>query len=279
MSTTTTAKTSATTGRRGNALGDAVVITWRNLMQFVRVPPLLVFSVIQPIMFVLLFVVVFGGVMKAMVGGSYVNFLMPGILVQTTVFGSTQTGVGLAEDLSKGFIDRFRSLPMARSAVLAGRTTSDMVRNLVVIFLMVVVGMLVGFRPDGTVPGYVLALIIGLAFGHAFSWISATIGLSVKDVESVQAASFTWVFPLTFLSSAFVPVESLPTWLQPIVEHNPVTVTVDAIRSLVVPGLTVPDMGISGGVDWSAVWGSILWIAALLAIFIPFAIRLYRRLT
>lgn len=267
-----------TEARRGSAVGDAMIITWRNLMQFVRVPPLLVFSVIQPIMFVLLFVVVFGGSMKAMVGGSYVNFLMPGILLQTTVFGSTQTGVGLAEDLSKGFIDRFRSLPMARSAVLAGRTTSDMVRNLVVIFLMVIVGFIVGFRPDGTLPGMVLALAIALGFGHAFSWISAAIGLAVKDVESVQAASFTWVFPLTFLSSAFVPVSTLPHWLQPVVKANPVTVTVNAVRSLVVPGLEVPGI-VTGGTDWGAVAGSIVWIAVLLAVFVPLAIRLYRRLT
>ena len=265
--------------RRGNAFGDAMVITWRNLMQFVRVPPLLVFSVIQPIMFVLLFVVVFGGSMKQLVGGSYVNYLIPGILVQTAVFGSTQTGVGLASDLEKGFIDRFRSLPMARSAVLAGRTTSDMVRNLVVIFLMVGVGMLVGFKPDGTPFTYLVALCLALGFGHAFSWISATIGLSVKDVESVQAASFTWVFPLTFLSSAFVPVETLPTWLQPIVKVNPVTVTVNAIRSLIVPGLKIPEMGIPGGVNWQAVAGSILWTAVLLLVFVPVAIRQYRRLT
>lgn len=278
MNATSTAKAAAKI-KRGNAIGDAMVITWRNLMQFVRVPPLLVFSVIQPIMFVLLFVVVFGGSMKAMVGGSYVNFLMPGILLQTTVFGSTQTGVGLAEDLNKGFIDRFRSLPMARSAVLAGRTTSDMVRNLIVIFLMVIVGLLVGFRPDGTALGYVLALALALAFGHAFSWISATIGLAVKDVESVQAASFTWVFPLTFLSSAFVPVKSMPSWLQPVVKANPVTVTVDAIRGLVVPGLKVPLMDIPGGVNWQAIGGGILWTAALLAVFVPVAIRLYRKLT
>lgn len=256
-----------------------MVITWRNLMQFVRVPPLLVFSVIQPIMFVLLFVVVFGGSMKQLVGGSYVNFLMPGILVQTTVFGSTQTGVGLAEDLSKGFIDRFRSLPMARSAVLAGRTTSDMVRNLIVIMLMVGVGFLVGFAPDGSPFELLLALILMLGFGHAFSWISALIGLAIKDVESVQAAAFTWVFPLTFLSSAFVPVETLPEWLQPIVNLNPVTVAVNAIRSLIVPGLVVPQMGIEGGVDWNAVAGTVVWVAILLGVFIPLAIRQYRKLT
>jgi ABC-2 type transport system permease protein/oleandomycin transport system permease protein len=271
-------RTTAPTTKRGNAINDAMIITWRNLMQFVRVPPLLVFSVIQPIMFVLLFVVVFGGSMKELVGGSYVNYLMPGILVQTTIFGSTQTGVGLAEDLNKGFIDRFRSLPMARSAVLAGRTTSDMVRNLVVITLMVIVGLIVGFRPDFNPFYLLLALVLGLAFGHAFSWISATIGLAIKDVESVQAASFTWVFPLTFLSSAFVPVDTLPSWLQPIVKLNPVTVEVNAIRSLVVPSLVVSGVT-SGGVDWSAVAGSILWTAGLLLVFTPLAIRQYRSLT
>lgn len=260
-------------GRVRWAIRDARVITRRNLMQFVRVPPLLVFSIIQPIMFVLLFVVVFGGAMKASVGGSYVNYLMPGIMVQTTVFGSTQTGVGLAEDLNKGFIDRFRSLPMARSAVLAGRTTSDMVRNSVVIFLMLVVGLLVGFRPDGTPPDMLLALVIALGFGHAFSWISAMIGLTIRDVESVQAASFTWVFPLTFVSSAFVAVDTLPSWLQPIAKANPVTVVVNAIRSLVVPTL------VPGGVDWTAVVASFAWIAVLLLAFVPISVHRYRRLT
>ena len=169
---------------------DAIAVTQRNLLQYVRIPQLLVFSTIQPVMFVLLFVFVFGGAISASVpGGNYVNFLMPGIFVQTAVFGATATGVGLAEDLGRGMIDRFRSLPMARSAVLAGRTFADLIRNLFVVILMTVVGVLVGFAPlSGGLPAYLLMLVIVVLFGYAFSWVSALIGMSVKDPESVQAA-------------------------------------------------------------------------------------------
>ena len=213
---------------------DAAAVTWRNLLQYVRIPQLLVFSTIQPVMFVVLFVFVFGGAIASSVpGGNYVNFLMPGIFVQTAVFGSTATGIGLAEDLNRGMIDRFRSLPMARSAVLAGRTFADLIRNIFVVVLMTVVGVLIGFKPfEHGVLAYVLMLLIVVGFAYAFSWISALIGLLVKDTESVQAAGFIWIFPLTFASSAFVPVETMPSWLQPIAKVNPITVTVNAGRSL-----------------------------------------------
>jgi ABC-2 type transport system permease protein/oleandomycin transport system permease protein len=247
---------------------DAVAMTQRNLLQYVRIPQLLVFSTVQPVMFVLLFVFVFGGAIAASVpGGNYANFLMPGIFVQTAVFGATATGVGLAEDLGRGIIDRFRSLPMARSAVLAGRTFADMIRNVFVVILMTVVGVLVGFEPlTGGLPAYLLMLVIVVLFGYAFSWISAFIGLQVKDPESVQAAGFIWIFPLTFASSAFVPVDTMPEWLQPIAEINPVTVTVNASRTL-----------LSGTATLDTILPPLFWIALILIVFVPLSVRAYRR--
>jgi ABC-2 type transport system permease protein/oleandomycin transport system permease protein len=249
---------------------DALVVMRRNLLQYVRVPQLLVFSTIQPVMFVLLFVFVFGGAIAASVpGGNYVNFLMPGIFVQTAVFGATATGVGLAEDLGRGMIDRFRSLPMARSAVLAGRTFADLVRNAFVVVLMTLVGVLVGFEPlSGGLPAYLLMLFIIVVFGYAFSWVSALIGMAIKDPESVQAASFIWIFPLTFVSSAFVPVATFPAWLQPIAEINPVTVTVNAGRTL-----------LSGTATIDTIWPPLAWSVAILLVFVPLAVRSYRRVS
>jgi len=247
-------------------ISDAWVITKRNLLQYVRIPSLLVFSTIQPVMFVLLFRYVFGGAINVP-GVRYVDFLMPGIFVQTSVFGAVQTGIGLADDLSKGLIDRFRSLPMARSAVLAGRTASDSARNLFVILLMTGVGYLVGFRFHVGFLAAVGAIVLALAFGHAFSWISASIGLAIRNVESVQAASFVWIFPLTFASAAFVPVASMPGWLQAWAKVNPVTITVDAMRAL-----TLPNQPIA-----THVLQAIAWIAGLMIVFVPMAIRRYRR--
>src|ERR671915_139523 len=191
------------------ALADGWVLAKRNLVQIPRIPELLVFATIQPVMFVLLFRYVFGGAID--VGGtSYVNFLMAGIFVQTVAFGSMTTGIGLAEDLQKGLVDRFRSLPMARSAVLTGRTIADLVRNLFVVFVMLIVGILVGFRPEAEVTGWVAAIGLLLLLSFAFSWIGATIGLMVRSVEAVQSAGFIWLFPLTFASSAFVRTEDMP---------------------------------------------------------------------
>ncbi|MFA5890905.1 MAG: ABC transporter permease [Actinomycetota bacterium] len=265
MNTTTTSAPSVRRGRAAAAIGDALLVSQRNLIRYLRIPTLLVFSTIQPVMFVLLFRYVFGGAINAGGGLSYVDFLMPGIFVQTVVFGSTQTGVGLAEDLSGGMIDRFRSLPMARSAVLAGRTLSDTVRNVFVIGLMMTVGFAVGFRihtnPIAALGGVALALM----FGHAFSWISALIGLVVRDVESTQAASFIWIFPLTFASSAFVPVASMPGWLQAWAKVNPVSITVDAMRGLLVAGpILKPTLQ------------AVAWIAGMMIVFVPTAIRRYR---
>ena len=248
---------------------DILAVTGRNLIRYVRVPSLLVFSTIQPVMFVLLFRYVFGSaiVQDPTFHYPYVDYLMPGIFVQTVIFGSTQTGVGLAEDLTKGMIDRFRSLPIARSAVLAGRTLSDTVRNAFVVLLMGVVGYLVGFRiHTGVVPA-VGGVALALLFGLAFSWISALIGLAVKDVESTQAASFVWIFPLVFASTAFVPLKALPGWLQAWAKINPVSVTVDSLRALLTgwPSQTY-HLAIA-----------VAWVLGILVVFVPLSVNRYRR--
>ena len=245
---------------------DAAAVTRRNLYRYVRVPTLLLFSTIQPVMFVLLFTFVFGGAIQVPGVDNYIDFLMAGILAQTVIFGSTQTGVALAEDMSRGMVDRFRSLPMARSAVLAGRTLSDTARNLFVVCLMLVVGTLVGFRFHAGVVPALGAVGLALAFGLAFSRISALIGLSVRDVESAQAAGFVWVFPLVFASSAFVPVDTMPGWLQTFADINPVTVTVNALRALTLGGPTA-----------RPVLESLAWIAGILLVFVPLAVNRYRR--
>jgi ABC-2 type transport system permease protein/oleandomycin transport system permease protein len=246
---------------------DTLVMMRRNLLKYVRVPTLLVFSTIQPIMFVLLFAFVFGGAIQ-LPGIDYIDFLMAGIFIQTSVFGSTNTGIGLAEDMNKGLIDRFRSLPMSRSAVLAGRTLSDSVRNVFVVMLMIAVGYVIGFNFQNGFVNAILAIILVVLFGYAFTWISATIGLVIKDVESVQAASFIWLFPLTFASSAFVPVETMPDWLAWFARNNPVTHAVNGTRYLILdePWGTQADM-----------YKGLAWAFILLAIFIPFAVSRYRK--
>jgi len=247
------------------AVRDAGILTRRNLFKYVRVPTLLLFSTVQPIMFVLLFAFVFGGAIAGP-DGNYINFLLPGIMVQTALFGSTNTGIGLADDMSKGIIDRFRSLPMARSAVLMGRTLSDGIRNTFVVLLIVAVGYVIGFRFNAGFVKAVAAIALASLISYAFSWISANIGLSLKEVETVQAAGFIWIFPLTFASSVFVPVETMPSWLQGFATINPVTVTADALRALVEGGPLQPALG-----------QSLLWIVGILVVFIPLGVRNYRK--
>jgi ABC transporter DrrB family efflux protein len=252
---------------------DAMVLAKRSVLQTLRVPELIVFVTIQPIMFVLLFRYVFGGAIQVP-GGQYVNFLMPGIFVQTVAFGGVTTGIGLAEDMQRGLIDRFRSLPMAPSAVLTGRTFADLVRNLFTVVVMLVVGFLVGFRPGGSILEFLFGILILMAFSFAFSWVSAFVGLAVRSVEAAQSAGFIWLFPLTFASSAFVPVSTMPSWLRAFAEHNPVTVLANALRGLfhVDPSLT------AGDTHW-AIIQSIAWILAILLAFVPAAILRYRRTT
>jgi ABC-2 type transport system permease protein/oleandomycin transport system permease protein len=242
-------------------------MTRRNLLHYVRVPSLVIFSTITPVMFVVLFAFVFGGAIKVP-GLSYVDFLMPGIFVQTIAFGSTQTGIGLAEDLSRSMVDRFRSLPMTRFAVLAGRILADTLRNILVVVLMTGVGLLVGFRFHNRLLPIVGGLGLLVLFAVAFSWISAVIGLSVGNVEAAQSAGFVWVFPLTFASSAFVPIFTMPGWLQAFAKANPVTIVVDAMRALF--------LGV--GPASTLVLRSLAWIVAITVVFVPLAVGRYRRL-
>jgi ABC transporter DrrB family efflux protein len=249
------------------AFADGLVLAKRNLVQIPRIPELLVFATIQPVMFVLLFRYVFGGAID--VGGtSYVNFLMAGIFVQTVAFGSMTTGIGLAEDLHKGLVDRFRSLPMARSAVLTGRTIADLVRNVFVVAVMLAVGLLVGFRPEAGVRDWVATIGLLLLLSFAFSWIGATIGLMVRSVEAVQSAGFIWLFPLTFASSAFVRTEDMPSWLQTFADHQPMTQVIDAVRGF----LLDQPVGSHG-------WQALAWCSGILLIFVPLSVSLYRRTT
>jgi ABC-2 type transport system permease protein/oleandomycin transport system permease protein len=268
--TTTAAAAPVIEGRMPPAwvVSDAVAMTRRNLLKYIRLPNLLVFSTVQPVMFVLLFAYVFGGAIRVPDVKNYKDFLMPGIFVQTVIFGSVQTGVGLSDDLAKGMIDRFRSLPMARSAVLAGRTLSDTVRNVFVVLLMTGVGLAIGFRFHGTFAESIAALALAVFFGLSFSWISALIGMSVKDPEAAQAAGFIWIFPLVFASSAFVPILTMPSWLQAFARNNPISHTIDAIRDMV---LARP--------LWHDLWLSLAWVVGILVVFVPLAVNRYRQAT
>jgi ABC transporter DrrB family efflux protein len=249
----------------GWILGDSLTIAWRTMLAVIRNPQLLVIDTITPIMFVLLFAVVFGGAIRTP-GFDYITFLMPGIFVQTVVFGGTSTAVGLAEDLQKGIVDRFRSLPMAPSAVLIGKTAADLLRNAYTVLVMTLVGFLIGFRFSGTVWEFGLSLLLVVFFGYAISWLSANVGLRAKSAQAAQGAIFLPVFPLTFLSSAFVPVATMPEWLQPIAEANPVTVVVNAARGLII-----------GMPDAATIALAAAWIIGLVAVFAPLAIWTYRR--
>src|SRR3989442_5024228 len=223
--TATTLPRDAVSDRRipFGAVKDTLAVAWRNLIAYRRVPQLLVFSTIQPVIFVLMFRYVFGGAIHVP-GQRYVDFLMPGIFVQTVVFGSMAAAIGLATDLKSGLLERFRSLPMARSAVLAGRTLADLTRNVFVAALMAAVGFAVGFRiHNGMIPFLAGALLV-LLFGYVMAWVFATVGLAVGDPESAQAAAFPVLAPLVFASSAFVPGSSMPGWLQVFARHQPVSV-------------------------------------------------------
>src|SRR5436190_2905106 len=247
------------------AVRDTYAVAIRNLSQYKRVPQLLVFSTIQPVIFVLMFRYVFGGAIHVP-GASYVDYLMPGIFVQTVVFGSMAAAVGLATDVKSGLLERFRSLPMSRAAVLAGRTLADLVRNVFVVALMLGVGYLVGFRIHGSVADLFLGIGLVLLFGYVMAWVFSTVGLAVKDPETAQAAAFPVLAPLVFASSAFVAVSSMPGWLQGFARNQPVSATATAVRDLVLGQPAAHD-----------VFTAMLWLIGILALFAPFAVRLYRR--
>ncbi|HVM05582.1 MAG TPA: ABC transporter permease [Acidimicrobiales bacterium] len=247
------------------AVSDTLVVAGRNLRTIVRLPQLLVFSTIQPVIFVLLFRYAFGGAIETP-GLRYVDYLMPGIFAQTVAFGAMGTGIGLADDLQKGLIERFRSLAMARMAVLGGRILSDLVRNVFVVVLMSAVGYAVGFRIHTNPLAFAAGLGVLLLFGCALSTIFALIGLAVRSVESTQAAAFPMLAPLVFASSAFVPVQTMPGWLQVFAENQPVSVNIDAVRALS-----------QGGPTTTPVLQSLAWTVAIVVVFGSLAVRRYRR--
>jgi ABC-2 type transport system permease protein/oleandomycin transport system permease protein len=269
-------------GRLGATVSDWWVLTKRNLVTYLRKPDLLVFSTIQPVMFVLLFVFVFGGAFERILPAdvSYVDFLMPGIFVQTAIFAATQTGVGLADDLQKGLIDRFRSLPMARSAVLAGRTAADTVSVAFQTVLMLIVAYLVGYRLHEGGLEALLAFALIIAVGYVVTWIAAFAGLALKTIEAVQAALFTIVFPFVFVSSAFVPVATFEPWLQPIARNNPVTIWVNTVRVLTLGDRVtestsalfadIPSLG-------NLLWTSTVWLVGILVVASFLGVRKYRQ--
>ena len=246
-------------------LSDIWEMVKRNLIRNIRQPQLLGFSLVQPLMFVVLFTYVFGGAIQPP-GSNYINYLMPGVLVLAMLIGPVQTGVGLSDDMKKGLIDRFRSLPMARSAVIAGRTVADLTRNVFVIALLIGAGYAVGFRIETDLWLTFGAVGLALAFSFAIMWIMVIFGLLTKDAETTQVLAMITIFPLTFASSAFVPVDSMPGWLQAFAEVNPVTVTVNLMRGLLVTG------------DYTTVlWQSLAWIGGILLIFVPLAVRRYQQ--
>jgi ABC transporter DrrB family efflux protein len=247
------------------AVSDTLVLAKRSLLRIPRQPDLLVGFTIQPVLFVLLFVYVFGGAIRTP-GFDYVDFLMPGIIVQSIVFGGFVTALGLADDLQKGLMDRFRSLPMIRSALLTGRTLGDVVTNVFQLVVMFTVGLIVGFNFQTGVGKVVAGIALLLFIGYAFSWVFAFIGLSSSSPEASNAYGFTILFPVTFVSSAFVPVGSMPSWLQPIAEHNPFTTMVDAARVLF--------LGTPAGND---VWLAVVWTVVIIAVFAPLSAWRYRR--
>ncbi|MCP4225315.1 MAG: ABC transporter permease [Actinomycetia bacterium] len=246
--------------------------SWTEAMRHLRIVPrnieLMVFATVQPLMFVLLFVYVFGGSIEVPGFDNYTQFLIPGIFAQTMVFNSAFTGVGLAEDLQKGLIDRLRSLPIAQSAVLVGRTLSDLVRNLMTFFVMLLVAFGVGFRFEGSLPGAVGATLLLLFFSYSLSWVQALFGLSVKSVEAANSAGFIWMFPLTFVSSAFVDPTTLPSWMEPIARANPFTIVTNAGRALY-----------NGNPVGDTVWQSLVWSVAITAVFSTIAVRRFRNST
>jgi ABC-2 type transport system permease protein/oleandomycin transport system permease protein len=248
------------------AVSDTLTITRRNLIVWMRVPAYIVFTVIQPVMFVLMFRYVFGGAIPVNVPGGYVNFLMPGILAQTAAFASFGTAISLAMELKKGVIDRLRSMPMARSAVLAGRLVADTGRMTVTIVIVLAVGYAVGFRFNNGVGPAILMVLLAIVFGVAICCISAFTGLAIGDEESVQAFGLIWLFPVTFLSSAFVPISTMPGWLQAFANNQPVTYVVDTMRALAL-----------GGPVGANLWKSVAWLAGIFIVFLPLAVRAYRR--
>jgi ABC-2 type transport system permease protein len=256
------------------AFADGAVVAKRNLIKIKRVPEILIWTTMSPIMFVLLFALVFGNAIEIR-GVDYKEFLIAGIFAQTVLFGSTFTGAGLADDMTKGIIDRFRSLPMSRSAVLFGRTASDIAYNSVSIFVMTITGLIVGWRIRTGVFPAIGGFLLLLLFAYAVSWIMAYVGLKVSSVEVVQNASFMFIFPMTFIANTFVNERDLPGVLRTFAEWNPVSAVAQAVREAFGNTGSLPEPTV-----WplaNPVWYSLIWVGIILAIFIPLSVRQYRK--
>lgn len=256
------------------AVQDTVVITKRNLIAWFRVPAYIFFTVVQPVMFTLLFRYVFGGAIHVPVPGGYVDYLIPGVIGQTAGFASFSTAIGLARELQRGGVDRIKSMPSARSAFLAGRLVADTLRLLVTVLVMVAVGYAVGFRFSGGVPSAIGMVLLATLLGLSVCSVSALIGLAVKDEESVQAFGLIWVFPLTFVSAAFVPIATMPSWLQGFARNQPFTIVIDALRILALGTKVQAVVGMSLG---TAIWESLAWALGALVVFVPLATWAYKR--
>jgi ABC transporter DrrB family efflux protein len=276
MTATSTARPAAASGTLASAGRDGLIITWRNLKRIPRIPELAIFAVLQSIMFVLLFAYVFGGAIPIPGGGDYNDFLMPGIFAQNIVFAAGITAIGIADDIGKGIIDRFRSLPMARSAVLTGRSFSDVVYNLGILVVLMLSGLFVGWGVRTGIPELLAGVALLLLFAFAMSWLGIWLGLMVPSVEVAQQAIFTVLFPITFLSNVFVPPQTLPDWLQPIAEWNPTSTLTGSLRQLW--GNPNP-FATDSFPSQNPILVTLIWVVVVIAIFAPLGIRRYRNLS
>jgi ABC transporter DrrB family efflux protein len=265
MSATTVGATGSLGATVRDGVSDTLTMMRRNLLIWTRVPAYIVFTLIQPVMFILLFRYVFGGAIKTTVPGGYVDYLVPGVIGQTMGFGSFGTAISLANELQKGTIDRLRAMPIARSAVLLGRLAADVIRMAIVTVVLVAVGFAIGFRFHGGVGGAILMFVYSILLGLVICTVSAFIGLALKEEEAVQGFGLIWVFPLTFVSSAFVPVQSMPSWLRAFAVNQPFTQVIDALRAFA--------LGTPVG---NHAWLSLVWLAGIMAVFVPLAVRAYR---
>ncbi|MDQ3870017.1 MAG: ABC transporter permease [Chloroflexota bacterium] len=273
---TTQARLPARSGAVRHAITDGLVVTWRNLKRIPRIPELAIFAILQSIMFVLLFAFVFGGAIPLPGGGSYREYLMPGIFAQTIVFAAATTAIGMTDDLHKGILDRFRSLPMARSAVLSGRTVSDVVYNGGILVVLMLSGFAVGWTVHTGFQELLVGIGLLLLFAFAMSWIGVWLGLSVPSVEVAQQVAFTVLFPITFISNVFVPPQTLPSFLQPVAEWNPTSTLTAALREL----WGNPNPYVSNGFPaQEPILVTLAWVTLIIAIFGPLAVRRYRSMS